>query len=452
MDVKQLLVTKWKQLMSKAFKNGFFHIIGGNTAVKIISFLSSFLLVNIIAKNQMGMFTLPNNIVNMVLLFSGLGMSSAMLRYCTVIDNEPEKKAYFQFGVRFGMLFNVVLVVLAAGFLYVLNYYGMYKITSTEAWLLLALSLTPFFAFGFDMIQTLLRSERDNVNYARTSVVFTGAYGILQVLFVLFMQVNGIIPGRYLAYLVTIAVGLYAIRKKGYFQQKPIALRKYVKTGIVKYGFTVFLANCFSLVMPYIETFILCYFVADKGLRAEFNVASIPPQSIGFLANSVMVFIFPYFARNYKDGRWLLKNTKKVYLGMIAGMAVVVTIGMLITPWIVRFYGKSYYNSEEIAIMRIFWVAFGINSALKMPTGNILAAVGEVKFNTINAILSTTIQTIICWMLISRFLVNGAAYGLLFGYLVSSIIGILYLIYYCKRLIKRKEQNPPAVQIEDDVS
>lgn len=452
MDIRQLVITKWQQTIKKAFKNGFFHIIGGNTMVKIISFLSSILLVRILSKSQMGVFTLPDNIISIVLLFSGLGMSSAMLRYCTVIDNESEKKAYLLFGARFGMLFNAGLIVVSAVILYFLNLFGMYKITVQEAELLASLSLTPFFAFGLDMIYNYLRAERQNVSYARTSVIFTGCYALLQMFFALFFQLWGLVPGRYAAYIVTICVGIYMIKKMNLLKQPALKLRRDVKTSIVKYGFTVFLANCFSLVMPYIETFILCYFVTDTSVRAEFKAAALPPQSIQFLANSVMVFIFPFFARNYRDGNWLLKNTKKVYLGMIAGMSVVIGVGMLITPWIIGLFGKAYVNGEEIAIMRVFWLAFGVNSALKMPVGNILAAVGEIRFNTINAMLSTIIQTIICWVLIGRFKIYGAAYGLLIGYLVSSAFGMIYLFYYCKRLIRRNTQNTPEVHIEDEAS
>jgi O-antigen/teichoic acid export membrane protein len=126
--------------------------------------------------------------------------------------------------------------------------------------------------------------------------------------------------------------------------------------------------------------------------------------------------------------------------------------GILLTPVIIRsFIGIQYYNAQEIRMMRVFWVAFGVNCALKTPTANILSAIGQIRFNTVNSILSTLVQTVICWVLISRFGLSGAAYGLLCGYILSSVGGIVYLRYYCKRLIKRHETNVPEVEIEDQV-
>jgi O-antigen/teichoic acid export membrane protein len=412
----------------------------------------------------MGLLTLPNNIISIVLLFNGLSMSTAVLRYCAIMDDEREKKAYFKFAVEFGLIFDILLILCSGALLFVLNLHiypvgargtlqGLYPITGSEAKLIFALAFTPFLAFLFDIIQLFLRAERDNRNYSKTSVIFTASFGIFQVVFVLLLQVYGIVAGRYLAYAVSIAVGLWILSKKPVLKVKALKLRKNEKTAIIKFSANVLMSNCFSLIMPYIETFIVSYFVVSDSLKAEFTTASLPPQSIQFLTGAVVVYIFPFFAKNYKDGKWLLKNSKKLYLALIAGIGTVVAVGMLITPLIVKYaYGANYDTPQEISLMRVFWVAFGVNSALKMPTGNILAAIGEVRFNTINAMASTVVQVAICWVLISRFALGGAAYGLLTGYLVSSVVGIIYLIYYCKKLVKRHDEKVPEVQIEDDAS
>ena len=458
-ELKQRLRETSRHYLRTGFKNGFFHVIGGNTLVKIISFVSSFLVLHILSTQQYGLFTQPDNIVNIVLLFNGLGMSTAMLYYCTIMDDESEKKAYFKFALRFGLVFDVILIVLAATVLCALNWLpiifhqkSIYPITGEEAQLLIFLALIPFLAFAFEMIQFFLRAERDNRNFSKTSVIFTACYGIFQVMFVLLLKVYGFVAGRYLAYAVAIVVGITLLRKKPAMKAAAVTLGRNDKISIIRFAASAMTANCFSVIMPYIETLIVYYFVSNFTLRAEFSVAWLPPQSIQFLTSAVMVYMFPFFARNYKDGRWLRSNSKKLYITLFVVMTVIVIGGILLTPVIIRsFIGIQYYNAQEIRMMRVFWVAFGVNCALKTPTANILSAIGQIRFNTVNSILSTLVQTVICWVLISRFGLNGAAYGLLCGYILSSVGGIVYLRYYCKRLIKRHETNVPEVEIEDQV-
>lgn len=439
-----------KTVTVKAAKNGFFHIIGGNSLVKIISFLSAFLVIRFLGQEQYGFFSLPNSILSIALIFNGMCMPTAALRYCTITEDERQKKSYLMYGLRVGLVFDIFLIAVTGLILVCLDWLplqfhhsAIYPVKNIEALLLLSLAAVPFFAFAFDMIQYFLRAECDNRNYSKTSVLFTGSFAVFQILFVLLLrvykqQVYGLVLGRYFAYILVIAVGIYVLSKKPVLKLKPLPLNRDEKRGMVGFGLNAMIASGFSLLMPYIETVIVNYFVQDANTRAEFSAASLAPSSVQFISVAVCVFIFPYYARNYLNPQWIRSKTRKLLIAMTVGMGVVALLGVLLTPLIVLVFGKGYNNRDEIKLMSVFWVAFAVNSALKMPVGNLLSALGEVRFNTINAFVSTLLQTAICWVLISRYKIAGAAYGLLFGYLISSLIGIGYLVYYCKRLEKRK--------------
>lgn len=403
--------------------------------MKVVSFLSALLTVRLLGKVQMGYFSLPSSILSIVLIFNGLCMSTASLRFCSIAETESEKKGYLRFAMRAGLLFDIALVLVAAVVLYFLNAAHVYPLTPVQVRLTAGLALVPFLAFAFDMIQNFLRSECDNRNYSKTSVLFTGAFGVFQVLFVLLLQVYGLVAGRYFAYFLSIFVGLLMLRGKPMAKAENTPLSRGVRRDMLRYGFSASVASGLSLIMPQIEVLIVNYFVHDMGERGLFSTASTAPQSIQFLAQAVIIFIFPYFARNYQNPTWIRRNYTKLMLGMSAGMGLVAAAGIALTPLIVRVvFGKDFDTPAEIEMMRIFWAAFAINSALKMPVGNILAALGEVKFNTINAFISTVLQTAICWVMVGHFKLAGAAWGLLCGYLISSVIGIVYLYYYCRRL------------------
>lgn len=445
-------ITSGLRYAGRGAKNGFFHILVGNTLVRVISALSALLLPSIVTKGQYGAFGLPDNIIQFVLLFNGLGVSTAVLRYCAAFDRPGEKRAYFRFSLRFGTLFDLALIAAAGGVLALLDAAGVYPIRPFEAQLLAGLSLTPVLAFVLDALQNFLRAGRENRGYSKISVIFTFSYAVLQVALALVFQIYGIIPGRYIAYLLAIGAGLLVLRAMPVSREKPVKLRRADKAGMIRYAVSSMLANCFSLIMPLVETAIVYKYIQDNNLRANFRVSLLAPQSLQYLAMSIVVFAFPYFARNYRNGGWIYRQAKRIYGGLSAVMAVIVTTCFLLTPAMLHLFWPKYYSPQTVHLMRVFWVTFGINAALRMPTGNILAAVGEVRFNLFNAVVSSVLQTLLCWMLVRRYALGGAAYGLLAAYAVSAAVGMLYLRRFCRRLGNRRQPPAPENGWEEQAS
>lgn len=448
MDLKRFF-SGVRNYIGHGAKNGFFHIFAGNTLVKIISALSALLLPIAISKTQYGTFTLPDNYVQYVLLFNGLGIASAVLRYCTVFDKPEEKKAYFLFSIKFGVIFDLFLIAIGGVILYFLNLSGAYPVSRIEMQLLVGLALTPIFAFVLDETMNFLRATRENKRYSKLSVTFTAFYAMLPLALAFLFKLNGIIPGRYLAYIITGILCVVMVRSVPAFKEKAVELKRSEKVGMIKYSVHNMLASSFSLIMPLVETSIVCKFVASDAQRGDFRVASLMPQSVQYLTMSVIVFVFPYFAKHYRDGAWIYKNVKKLYYSLGAAMAVIIPLFFFLTPWLLRTFYHEYYNPETVHVMRVFWVTFGINAAIRQPTGNLLAAIGEVRFNLINAVVSFVLQTALCWVLVANYQLYGAAYGLLAAYVLSSLVGFLYLRYYCKKLIRKRAAEDSKPVIED---
>lgn len=82
---KQKLLSYWDRLwegIGTLRRRGFFHIIAGSTLAKIAGFVSVFFLPRFLSKADYGLLTYVDNIRNYVMLFNGLGITQATLRYC----------------------------------------------------------------------------------------------------------------------------------------------------------------------------------------------------------------------------------------------------------------------------------------------------------------------------------------------------------------------------------
>lgn len=438
----------------KGAKSGFFHILGGNTLVQTISAIAALFYPLVMGKEDYATFSAAKNVLNYLLIFNGFGLINGILRYCAVFDKPEDKKSYFVFAVKFGLWSDVVIIGLFGGGLALLNSLKIYTLPQNCSGILAILVFTSALTYIFNALQYYLRANRENKLFSSTSVIFSAAYAGFQMVMALLFKFFGAVMigaaiGQYIAFIVAIVYTVYMMRGMHAFRVKANKLSREEKRNIIKYSANYMIANSFSQLMPTNESMLVSNMVSRNDF-GDFTAAQLVPSSTTFISNAVMIYIFPYFAKNYRDGKWVYRNTKRLVIGMTALMVVVTLLGMIFAPEIVLIFGKKFQTPNAVKLMRLFFIAYGISGAVRMPVGNILAAVGEVKFNIINSAITFVIHLILCWYLTANYGIGGAAYGLLTGYAVSAVIAYMYLKYYCKKIERQNETAQNNGKIDTD--
>ena len=433
-----------RDYVKKSVKSGFFHILGGNTLVQAISAIAALLYPRIMGKTDYATFNAAQTILNYLLIFNGLGLFNGILRYCAVFEKPEDKKGYFVYALKFGIISDAAVIAVFGGGLAVLDKFNIYKVPYNCSDILIILTFTSVLQFVFTSLQYYLRANRENKLYSSTCVIFIASYAGFQIVFALIFRLFGQVMqgtaiGRYVAFAVAIAAALYFMVKLPAFKVKGIKLKKAEKRSIVKYSANYMIANSFSALMPNNESMLVSNMVSNNDF-GDFTAAQMVPSSVTFITNSVMIYVFPYFAKHYKDGKWVYRNTKRLVIGMTLFMALVTFLGIIFAPQMVLIFGSKFKTPNAVKLTRLFFIAYGISGAVRMPVGNILGAIGEVKFNIINSALTFGIHLLLCWYLTAHFGIGGAAYGLLTGYAISSVISYVYLKYYCNKIERKKNE------------
>ena len=142
------------------------------------------------------------------------------------------------------------------------------------------------------------------------------------------------------------------------------------------------------------DTFLLGMLLNDPSVLADYKVASVLPGNISIFATAIGVFVAPYFTKNEKDKKWVTRNFKKIYLlsaFIVAGVVIIIMI--LAKPLISIMFGESYLNT--VGLMKILLLSAFFNSGLRYTTANILAAMGEIKYNMIISGVGIIVQIIL---------------------------------------------------------
>lgn len=417
------MAEKIKGKLISLFRGGFFHIFAGNTLVKMISFISSIVIVRLVTKNDYAYLTYADNLYNYAISFAGLGMSSAILKYCAVANSKEEDTAYFWFAMKYGTLFEAALSVV------VVAYVTFAAIPFPQArGITYALVLYPVFNNIINTVMNYLRAHGENQLYAKTAVIQTTLIFVMSVILVLAVGIMGVAFARYIAIIVAVLATVRFFR--GYYSSGigRTKLSGVQIKGFMEMSLSLMIANLFSLIMPINETTLINELIRDEVITANYKIAILIPSQLAFVAQSIVIYYFTIIAKE-TDKKEIWKLSKKVGLITAGVIALITAAGVVLTPWIIRIvYGDRYADAGSLSMF--FWVVYAINAAVRMVPMNFLPAIGVTKFNAIMAGISCIVHLGLTYWSISSFGIWGAGIATGIVYLGS---GILYWIYYRRK-------------------
>ncbi len=413
-----------KERIIGLYKNGFFHIFVGNILNKLLAFISSIVIVRLVSKAEYASLAYVDNIYSYVALFAGMGMGSAILKYCSS-DNQRKNLSYLKFALKYGILFQIGVVA----FLIIAALLFPFPFSDIKD-LVLFYCLYPFLDYCFLVILSIIRALLQSKLYVKISVIQMGSVMTAGIVLPLFVGVKGVLAARYIAVLIAGSMGAAFIinRFKGIKEER--LSRSEIK-AFLSMSVSLLIANLFSLVMPLNETFLINNLIKDQVITANYKVATMLPAQITFISSSLMVYYFPIIAR-MEDKKEVWKLSKKIEL--FTGIAILFTVvcGVVLSKYIILgIYGERYYDAVEIS--RTFWIVYSLNAAFRMIPMNILPAIGKARFNAIAAGVTSIIHLGIDYFMVSTYGIAGVAVATALMYFLSGVSYWIYLYSCCRK-------------------
>ena len=414
--------------ISILFKTGFFHIFGSSVINKIISFLSSIILVHILTKSEYGVFTYAWNIYSLILLLNGFGIESAILQLCSEQSgNKSYEHKICNYGTRFGIKFNILLAILTI----VVAAFFPLKLPGSDK-ILYLLSLLPMSQLLLGIILNILRSQKRNQDYAKLSTINTILILIGSTFGAVWLREKGMVLGYYVAYTVSFLIGRLYMKVELLHQKENMINTKEKKT-ILSIAFISMCNNGLSQLLYLLDIFILGIVDPQETVLASYKVSTMIPTALTFIPLSLITYLYPYFAQHNKDGEWCLKKYKQVVMGLGMINLLIATFLLLFSPYIILiFFGKEYLDA--VTIFRILAINYFFSGTFRVLSGNLLVTQRKLKFNLIIATISGLINIIADFLFIQWWGAIGAAYANTLVVIISGTVSTIYLIYTFKHL------------------
>lgn len=407
-------------------KDGFFHIMLGSTLNKAIAFISSIVIVRIVSKSDYGLLTYVDNLYSYIGLFTGLGMSTAIMKCCTTETDKGRDRKYLAFSLKYGCIVQLVLSLILVAYTLLMGttFEGANNLVYLKA-------LYPCAAFAVTLLQNYLRSQGENKKYSYVSVLQTATILICSIILAFPMNVYGVVISRYIG--LTIAMALLIVFSRAILQDSQ--KQKFEKSEVSEYlslSMSIMVTDIFTTIIPLNEIFLISEVFKDKDVTASFKVATMFPSQLMFVAGSIVIYIFPKIVKkkNFKDAFNYIKKSALFCFALIAGITVV---GILANRLLILgIYGEAYLDGLRLS--NVYWLVYMINAGIRIVPVQVMAALGKAKLNAYVSVATAFLHAVVFYFAIAKIGVMAGA--LLTGavYIVSAVSLWGVLIYYKKHL------------------
>ncbi|MBQ2945376.1 MAG: oligosaccharide flippase family protein [Clostridia bacterium] len=408
-------------LLAKLKTKGFFHIFGSSTINKIIGFASTWVIVRIVSKAEYGVYSYSHNLYSFFLILSGLGVMSAFLQLGSETADKNEKDVLYRYSLKFGVTVNLIVAV-------IITLVGAFVPMPYEnaGFLLVLMAGLPIVVIINELQLTYLRIETRNVEYSRLNTLNSIVIFALSCIFAVLFKSIGLILAAYVAHIISVIVAYkkYGIKLK----IGNCSLSKETKKSLLSIASISMLNNGLSRLMYLLDIFVLGQVIIDSSMIASYKIATHIPTAMQFIPQAVMVFLYPYFARNKDNRAWLLRNYKRlVLLFGLFNFAVSAAMFIFAKPIIFVFFGEQYLDA--LVPFRILSLSYFFSATFRSIAGNLLITQRKLKFNLFISVLACAMNTVLNVIMIQAWHSTGAALATLITVVVSGMISTGYLIY-----------------------
>lgn len=411
---------------------GMLHILSSSFFNKACTFVGNVFVVRILTKAEYGTFGYADSIMAFIINFAGLGMTSGVLQFCSEQRDEREKLAYAKFGLNFGVLSSFILSV---GCL-VYGAFGSFSIHGSKL-VFMVYSFYPVTYFLFSYYSVVFRYRKENKKYAFLTNINAVIYAVVEIIASYFVNEFGMVVALYLSTIIASMVGMRYMKKN--MNPGEFRLNREQKLGIIRYSSYSFLSYAMTNLLLVLDIFLIGTLIADPATLAVYKIAVTIPLTMMIVPNSIVVFVYPYFAEHQKEYDWLKANFKKLIGNSIMVNFLISASLIIFAPFIIStIWGQAYMDA--VTPFRILSLNYFVQGTFRFTTINIMNALNRVEVVLIANIAAVVIDLGLDLWLIPRYGMIGAAVATLSTVTITTLILLPSMAKYFLKLKRAQDR------------
>lgn len=414
-------------------KSGFINI-SQNLLTVLFGFLSFFLLVRVLDKEQYGTWVLFLSVVGIVEMGRNGLTQEALVKFLSSANRSEQRRIITAaFIINSFMTLLISLAIIFAGPLLSESW------EAVEITRMLNLYILVFFFSG--ILNQLNCIEQANLRF--TGIFYSGisrqiiffAYILYCFLFKVQTNVISLTYMQIISCVIATVIALVYTRKTLKFTKRIDIpwIKKIINFG--KYTFGISLS---TVLAGSIDQMMLGSLLS-KSASGSFNVALRVTNMTDIPTNAMATIVYPQMSR--LDGKnetaYSVKYIYEKSVGVILAILLpIIIVTFVLAEPVIHFIASSKYD-DAVPLLRVILL-----SCLFLPYGRqagvLLNSTNNTKFNFIIVVMNATLIIVFNFLLIKKFGVIGAAYGTL----IVNVIGFVLSQAYISKHYKTNILNP----------
>lgn len=420
--ILNLIIINLKTLWNK----GAFHILIGSFSSKFVAMFGSIIIVRLFTKQEYGILSYAENIYNYAYVIVGMGLANSILRFVVLAKDNRLKRAYFNYAAKNGLIFNILLIIIFG----IVNYYYPYNndFVDVKYIVLIYLVSLPFQHLTDDAL-FMERAMFANNRFAYLSLIITISVLVSRVFGALMGGLSGAVICQVVVTIILAIIVMCSLYKRYFISsEKSFILETAEKKVVNIYSIQFMITNGLWTMFMLNDTFLLGWLCQDASVLADYRVAYVLPGCLSLISSAIGTFVSPYFVKNEKDYNWIKHKFWIVFILtaiLIGGASIIIIV---LSKYLITFvYGTQYLN--VIPLMNMLTIAAFINCGIRFTCANLLAAMGNIRYNMIVSLIGIGVQVVLNILLIPKFGVMGVAFT---SIIVYGCMGTILFIVFAR--------------------
>ena len=394
---------------------------------RLLSFFASWIALQLIPKNDLGIVIYAFQIVAFIVPVSGFGLHQSLIRYGAKLDTVEEKNELFKYAFQKGFIASLILIVGFVSF----SVFNDFKIQGTSFYLGL-LSISFITHYFFELVKIQFRLQKRNKLYSYTDITYNVLFVSAVFILSYFFQELGYAIAIISIPLLTALIFLPKLGIKWNQKQSLNIMNK----GFWSYGFFASLSNVTTQLLISIDIILIGNILLNTELVTAFKYVSIVPYSLLFLSQVVIITDFVNFTEKI--------NQRKYILDYISNYIKILTVISLVSLGFIYFLGEyilAIFNPEYVAYYNsLLMLTIGVCGILILRGlfGNLLSSLGKAHVNFFITGVAVVLNIVLNYQLIPKLELFGASITSAILMWFTGILSAILFFYYFKKELNGK--------------
>lgn len=430
MNIKKVFLTenikkKFKKVMDKGLKAGFFHLLSANILLQIAGFGGQIFLTRVLPVEDIGRIRILQSFLSIIVMIATFGMNTTLLKVCSEDISRKEKNILLKTSIFLGISISVIIVI-ATALASTANILSNDDVINKQMGIyIFQIPFLVLNSLGMAYLQSQQKiREMSNVQiFSKLFIILVST--VAAFIFGLAGYVTGILVSN------IIASGLLFILLKEELKNfKFITVDKFHVTKLLRFSSYTFGTALFWQIMLSSGVIIASYVSDNKEHIAYYGNAQLIVNTLMMIPITLNQIMTPKISKesaNLFGVKNILKNYQRL---MFVLMSIVIVASYFVIPWLIPLvFGEAYI--EAIPYFKILLIGLFFWS-LYSPKNNVLFSIGRVDYtfysNALTCIISITLNMV--------FVVCFGIIGLAISNLVTFIMAIIINEIYYKRAFR----------------